>query len=619
MKPQKYRKSFNIPLLLCLALLGIASHGVQAATLTVTSNADDGSAGTLRSQIAAAAANDTIEFAAGVTGTIPLTGGELILDKNLTIIGPGANMLTISGNGTGRVFVITTAPCDSGPPMPGAPPCENASAVSIYGLTISGGRTDFDSGIYYGGSIYIDSSRITLSLTDCTLSNNTAYFDGGAIWSFGTLLLTNCTLSNNTSLYGQGGGISNVSGTLTVTNSTINNNTAVHGGAIHNAGTLWVNSSTLSNNRVLFGGGGIFNDRGRLTVTYSTLSHNIAGSGGAISSSEFAVITLSNSTLSYNSAESYGGGVYSVDTSTTVTNSTLSHNTAAYVGGIYSFRGNSLSNTPLTVRNSTFSYNAASYAGGIGGIFNGSGSTLTLGNTILAHSIGDNLRSDLCCDSIAISEGYNLSSDDGGGVLTGPGDQINTDPLLDPNGLQDNGGPNQTIALQSGSPAIDRGKDLSGVGRDQRGQPRPFDNPAIKNATLGDGSDIGAVEMQPAPNMLNVRVTGGGFISGNCGGKAHFSINVWTDSAGQPSGHLDFRDSSCGEIVERTNITNVLVTGNHVTISGRAQINGASYDFIVNVDDNGEPGTADTFKIQVSNPYTNGPQTLGGGNIQIQR
>ena len=53
------------------------------------------------------------------------------------------------------------------------------------------------------------------------------------------------------------------------------------------------------------------------------------------------------------------------------------------------------------------------------------------------------------------SNGYDLSSDNGGGYLNGPGDQINTDPLLGP--LQDNGGPTLTYALLPGSPAIDAG------------------------------------------------------------------------------------------------------------------------------------------------------------------
>ena len=58
-------------------------------------------------------------------------------------------------------------------------------------------------------------------------------------------------------------------------------------------------------------------------------------------------------------------------------------------------------------------------------------------------------------DGTVTSLGYNLSSDDGGEFLTGPGDQINTDPLLGP--LQDNGGPTFTHELLPGSPAIDAG------------------------------------------------------------------------------------------------------------------------------------------------------------------
>jgi hypothetical protein len=58
-------------------------------------------------------------------------------------------------------------------------------------------------------------------------------------------------------------------------------------------------------------------------------------------------------------------------------------------------------------------------------------------------------------DKSLITHGYNISSDDGGGFLNGPGDQINTDPLLGP--LQDNGGPTFTHELLKGSPAIDAG------------------------------------------------------------------------------------------------------------------------------------------------------------------
>src|SRR6266700_2105089 len=96
-----------------------------------------------------------------------------------------------------------------------------------------------------------------------------------------------------------------------------------------------------------------------------------------------------------------------------------------------------------TITNSTLSNNYAALSGG--GIEGGA----TLGNTILNANTPENIYGGVS------SHGYNLSSDDGGGNLTGPGDQINTDPMLGP--LQDNGGPTFTHALLCGSPAIDAG------------------------------------------------------------------------------------------------------------------------------------------------------------------
>jgi hypothetical protein len=93
------------------------------------------------------------------------------------------------------------------------------------------------------------------------------------------------------------------------------------------------------------------------------------------------------------------------------------------------------------------------------------------------------------------SLGYNLSSDDGSGSLTGPGDQINTDPLLGP--LQNNGGPTLTHELLPGSPAIDAG-DPSFTPPplyDQRGP--GFDR------VVNDRIDIGSFEVQsgsPTPS-----------------------------------------------------------------------------------------------------------------------
>lgn len=93
------------------------------------------------------------------------------------------------------------------------------------------------------------------------------------------------------------------------------------------------------------------------------------------------------------------------------------------------------------------------------------------------------------------SLGCNLSNDDGSGFLTQPTDRINTNPKLDPNGLQDNGGPTKTIALLPDSPAIDKGSTFGAGGTDQRGVLRPVDVPGDVNRD--DGADIGAFEYQP--------------------------------------------------------------------------------------------------------------------------
>jgi hypothetical protein len=114
---------------------------------------------------------------------------------------------------------------------------------------------------------------------------------------------------------------------------------------------------------------------------------------------------------------------------------------------------------------------------------------LSIGNTIL-KSAGE--ASLLNQSGTVTSLGYNLSSDNGGNVLTNSTDQVNTDPGVGP--LQNNGGPTFTCGLLSNSPAIDAGKAL-GVTTDQRGAPRPYDFSTTANASGGDGSDIGAFEL----------------------------------------------------------------------------------------------------------------------------
>lgn len=138
----------------------------------------------------------------------------------------------------------------------------------------------------------------------------------------------------------------------------------------------------------------------------------------------------------------------------------------------------------------------------VGGTFS-MGNTLVAGNTIAAGGAAANQ-----IKGAVTSLGYNLIGAAPDMTLTGTttGNQLNlANPLLDPDGLSSNGGPTRTIALLTGSPAIDKGKLLGGVTTDQRGRARPFDNTTVANATGGDGSDIGAFEVINTDPLLSVR------------------------------------------------------------------------------------------------------------------
>ena len=169
----------------------------RATTITVTNRNDSGS-GSLRQALVDGNDGDTITFA--VTGTIGLTSGELVVDKSITISGPGPAMLAVSrsSNMPFRIFHV----------MPD-------QMVNIEGVTISGGDADI------GGGILND--QATLTLTNCSVVNNVASGSGGGI-AGGSLTIIDSTISGNSAVgpfpftFGSGGGIS---GGGTITNSTI--------------------------------------------------------------------------------------------------------------------------------------------------------------------------------------------------------------------------------------------------------------------------------------------------------------------------------------------------------------------------------------------------------------
>src|SRR6478752_2272770 len=340
----------NLRSWLCLALVCALATSAHANIITVA-NTNDSGPGSLRQALADANDGDTIDFDPSLKGqTISLTSAELVINKSITISGPGPNLLAVSRAQNAPAFRIFNL-------MPGR-------SVTIQGLTISNGlapKFGCGGGILHQGSL--------LSLINCTVSGNSTDGTGGGI----------CVDAN---------------ATLTIDSSTLSGNYAGdYGGSIANSGTLIINNSTLSGNRGEFAAGAILN-----------------GFNGDAS------LTVSNSTLSENTTQLHGGGIFTEGQSA-IGNSTLSGNSGMTAGAIY----NRLA-------------------------------TLDIESTILNRGeSGPNILN----DGTVTSHGYNLSSDDGSGYLIGPGDQINTEPLLGP--LQNNGGPTFTHQLLPGSPAIDAG------------------------------------------------------------------------------------------------------------------------------------------------------------------
>ena len=442
------RLSLATVLALLVALASAGGGPASAADFVVTKPADtaDGTCDadcSLREAIIAANAApgaDTVTLPAG-TYTLSIVGtgedaaddGDLDITDDLTITGAGAGTTIIDGNGveTGeRVF--HTDPTGAG------------ITVGISGVTIQGG--DDSSGFGGGGALSVGG---TLTLTNSVLSGNTVTQAGGALRGIGSAVLTldGVTVSGNTAHTG----MIDSQGSLTVTDSTIDGNTAsVHAGGVSNTGALTMTNVTVSNNSAGLSGGGILNG-GKLTLTNVTISGNTAGGdGGGIANAGTA--TLTNSTVSGNTATA-GGGIYS-----TISNNT----TTAGGGGVYSgfpVGEVTITNTPV--------------------------GEVTIKNTIIANNTsgGD-------CSGTITSNGNNLDSDGTCG-LSGTGDLPNTDPKL--GALADNGGPTQTHALLSDSPAIDAGNNTDCPATDQRGVARPVDGDVDGTATC----DIGAYEYEP--------------------------------------------------------------------------------------------------------------------------
>jgi CSLREA domain-containing protein len=396
---------------------------------------------TLRAAIEAAnghAGDDGIFFNIPTTGnncdasgncTINLGAALPDLSDNVTITGPGADKLSVTRNSSSsfRIFNVTA---------PGL--------VSFSGMTISKGAAPINGN---GGGINKTGAG-TVNVTNCTISNNQALAVGGGGGinndSSGTINLTNSTVSANSA--GDGGGIRSNGGTVNITGSTVSDNTAdSNSGAFSGSGH----------------GGGLLVIAGTVTVTNSALTGNSArdtgGGGNTINGGGIYIAAgtanFTNSTLSGNSANLDGGGIYN-KSALNVSNSTLTGNTAIVGGGIYNdSAGSATIKSSLIALNGsiTHNFNGSFISGGFNLIDNNDGSNFPAGNP--------NANNDVV------------------GTKAAP-----LDAKLDPAGLQDNGGRTKTIALQSNSPAINKGGSPNAPARDQRNYVRP------------DTADTGAFE-----------------------------------------------------------------------------------------------------------------------------
>ena len=503
-----------------LAALGLVAGAPAAAgslpgegdcdpQVVVTSAADSG-AGTLRWALGQVCGGGRITFDLDAPATITLTSGELVVDKAVTIWGPGADSLAISGNQTSRVFHISYV------------------GVILAGMTIRDGAAG--AAEIGGGGLYVAGSAI---VSYAVITGNTAWGGGGGIYNDGgPLTIAHTTIANNSvGSSAQGGGVQNVNGTVSIHDSVFVYNlaAAVGGGGIYNTGGILMVYGTLFADNAAYRGAGIKNYGGELFVYDSTFRQNTAVAGGAISNVSSGYTLLQDSVVADNAANSSGGGVDIHSGEVEIKRTAIQNNEAAAGGGVYvdagtvritqsSLSGNvgSLSGAgiyliggQMTIENSAISQNVGQgiykafamkpftlshsvVAGNTAqGVYNDeSGSLFTFKNSIVAYNGGGN-----CYDTVhAVSLGYNISSD-GTCNFTQATDFPNTDPLLGP--LADNGGPTETQVLLAGSVGVDAGTCYNVTGElillDQRGVARP----------KGAACDIGAVEMVGIADRLD--------------------------------------------------------------------------------------------------------------------
>ncbi len=519
-------------------MLIVSAISISAATFTVT-NANDSGAGSLRDAITQANTNaqaDTINFDPAffnVARTITLTSGEIAIGPDGTnpgrlvvINGPGANLLTISGNNASRIFLL-------GPQFNanvtmnkmtlrngnGISDVSNGNGGAIFAnisanLTLNSMviRNNVVTAVATGGGMYFNGGKSVI-INDSLITENSAYHAGGfaTYLEVDNLIMRNTTVSNNRSIPGDVGGISIYRGIVDIKNCQITGNIAdrsIGGMNVFQARMDITDTVISGNDSTGYAPGGLSMETtstGAVNLRRVTISGNMGSGIGVRNIGEALNIidsTISNNTVrDYNGFGGEAGGGISIsgesNSPTRIINTTISGNSAPDTGGgIQNFSHG------LQLINSTVVNNSVINSGGLGGggIFDGElarsggnsfGFRFKIQNSIVANntsgSVGPDIRSGFD------SGGYNIIGNTSGvnASTANTGDLFNVNPQVA--ALSNNGGATFTHALLAGSPAINMGSNALAV--DQNGNSLRFDQRgACFNRYIGGTTDIGAFE-----------------------------------------------------------------------------------------------------------------------------
>lgn len=218
---------------------------------------------TLREALDAAEPGDEIRFSLTLPATITLdpARGQLLIDREVTITGPGEAQLIISGNRDtrqpGRVFLVQAA----------------GGSVHMSGLTIEKGYMGGPGGCVQNEGSSLHLSRVVVRACE-------AWGAGGGIGTTGSggypgeLWLSEVTVRDNWAADGGGGVYNNFSSTLVVTSSTISGNEGRDGGGIGSTGPATVINTTISANSGRSRGGGVHHQNNHMAITHSTIVNN---------------------------------------------------------------------------------------------------------------------------------------------------------------------------------------------------------------------------------------------------------------------------------------------------------------------------------------------------------